>query len=281
MGGPVVTVGPGQQESNLTDALAAIGDEGTLILYQWIYDEALTISAGTVAFLANDGDMVEWRQTSGGGVPQLRTEEMATVLLDGLELSLNASLSEPAIRAITFSRVWADRSIVARNPGGAIVTVNNSQAVLRNCFIGGEVDAVVMDVRGESNVSAQYTTIGAGAGEAIAVECTGGATMTASDSVILTRGMEDVSCAGFSADHTVANMMQVGSDNVAVGATDVSWFVDYTSGDFHLTDLGQMTFMEIAQWNEGDPLDDPLVDIDGMPRAGVEGAMEYPGADLP
>ncbi|MEM9463363.1 MAG: hypothetical protein AAGF11_54985 [Myxococcota bacterium] len=278
MGGSVVTVGPGQMESNLTDALAAVGNEGTIVVYEGSYDETLIVNANaTVAFLINADDDVVWE---GAGAPQLRVTDGAVVLMDGLELRGNDSLSDPAVR-VDVASLWVDRSVFAQNFGGSLTAEFNANVVLRNSFLGGVNNRPSVNVETGAMVSAQYVTVGGGALTATAVTCDAMSSMSVSDSILVSQSMTDIDCGNFTANNTATNTMQIGDNNQELGATNPAWFDSYDAADFHLSDMGQATIMEIAQWNEGDPLDDPFVDIDGMLRAGVEGAMEYPGADLP
>jgi hypothetical protein len=55
------------------------------------------------------------------------------------------------------------------------------------------------------------------------------------------------------------------------------WFVSTPAANYHLTPEGAATFADYAVWNTGDP----LTDIDGDPRPGVDGAPDFPGADVP
>ncbi|MEM9463366.1 MAG: hypothetical protein AAGF11_55000 [Myxococcota bacterium] len=265
-------------ESNLTDAVVAVGNEGTIVVYEGTYDETLTVdSNSTVAFLINSDDMVEWE---GSGAPQLRVTGSAVVLIDGIEFRNNDSFTDPAVR-VDNAFLWVDQAIFSQNDGSVLSAEFSSDVVLRNSFVGGDNDLPSISIVSGAAVDAQYITVGAGALGATAVTCDATSSMNASDSILVSQGVIDIDCVNFTADHTATNTMQVGDENQELGMTNPEWFISYNGADFHLTDMGQATIMEIAQWNEGDPLDDPSVDIDGMPRAGVEGGMEYPGADLP
>lgn len=278
--GPVITVGPGQQQPNLTSAVTALGGAGgTILVYDGIYNESVTIGGGAVvAFLANAGDTPEWQRTMGaGGAPQLRVTSASTVLLDGIDFRGNTSLVDPALRADGAS-LWVDRSAVAQNEGVAVRAESAATLVLRNCFLSGAVDLPVLSVDTSSTVDIRYSTLGAGLGDATAVLCDGSSMVTASDSIILSRGSgPEVDCATLTADHSAGNSLLPGSANVEVGAVVTTWFNNYNNGDFHLSPSGETTFMNIAEWNDGDP----LVDIDGMARSGVSGTSEHAGADLP
>jgi hypothetical protein len=277
--GQVVTVGVGQQHSNLISAVTALGaGGGTIIVYDGIYNETLTIGGGAiVAFLANQGDSPNWQRTLGPGAPHLRVTAASTVFLDGIELRSNSSSVDPALR-VDGASLWVDRSVIAENQGVAVSAENAATLVLRNSFLGGTIDLPVLNTELTSTVDIRYSTLGAGLGDSTAVLCDGGSLVTVSDSIIISRGDgPEVVCAALAADHTASNSMLPGSANVEVGAAMTMWFAAYNTGDFHLSASGEAMFMDIAQWNDGDP----SVDIDGMLRSGIRGMSEHAGADLP
>lgn len=279
VGGQVVTVGIGQQQPNLISAVTALGGgEGTIIVYEGIYNETVTIGGGAiVAFLANPGDSPEWQRTVGPGAPQLRVTAASTVFLDGIELRNNTSSADPALR-VDGASLWVDRTVIAQNQGVPVSAENAATLIIRNSFLGGTVDLPVLNTELTSTVDIRYSTLGAGLGDATAVLCDGGSLVTASDSIILSRGNgPEVVCAMLAADHSASNSMLPGSANVEVGATMTTWFAGYNTGDFHLSASGETMFMDIAQWNNGDP----AVDIDGASRSGIRGVSEHAGADLP
>ena len=64
-----------------------------------------------------------------------------------------------------------------------------------------------------------------------------------------------------------------------VGAFDGTqdWFIDYFGADLSLSPNGATIFLDIAQWQAGDP----ATDIDGTPRPAMDGTPDYAGADVP
>jgi hypothetical protein len=175
--------------------------------------------------------------------------------------------------------LWVDRGIIAQNSGTALSATGSAEVVLRNCFIGGANDVPALSAT-ISSVTVQYTTVGAGAVTATAVECDDGSQVVVSDSVILSQGNgPEVVCMPLTATRSASNTaFPAGMDNVEVGVTmAAAWFTSYNTGDFHLTPGGQGIFMGIAEWNDGDP----SVDIDDAPRAGMDPTPEHAGADLP
>lgn len=277
--GPVVTVGVGQPD--LASAVGALGGGGgTILVNQDTYDEAVVVGGGAViAFLAEPGQTPVWQRTLGAGAPQLRVTGGSTVLIDGIDLRSNDSAVDPALRADgAGSRLWVDRSAIVQNSGQALRAESSATVVLRNSFVGGAVDMTAISVAA-SSLDLQYTTVGAGTADARAIGCTGASTVAVSDSIVLSRGVgPEVDCAPLVATSSASNTaFPGGMSNIEVGATMTMWFAGYNTGDFHLTAAGQGVFMGIAEWN----VDDPSIDIDGMPRSGIEGTLEHAGADVP
>jgi hypothetical protein len=278
VGGMVVTVGAGQQFTTLASAVASLaGSDGTMIVYAGTYDEAVTVAAGTVAFLANPGDAPEWQRTLGLGAPQLRVTSNATVLIDGINMLSNDSSVDPALR-VDGASLWLDRSRIAQNDGVAVRAEVSATVMLRNCFVSGTNNLPVLQGIMGSNITAASTTLGANFGASTALLCDAAAIATVTDSIILTRGTQDgVDCPMLTVDYTAANTLLPGNGNVEVGDTVSTWFSSYDDGDFHLTASGQDMFMNIAEWNVGDS----SVDIDGMARSLVDGTPEHAGAGVP
>ena len=278
--GPVAHVGMGQTHSTLGAALGAIsaGGGGTIIVHAGTYDEALVVGGGAVvAFLANEGDVVQWRHTDMvETAPQLRLSGDATVLMDEIDMRLNPSPFDPALR-VDGSSLWVDRGIIAQNSGVAVLAQGSADVRLRNCFVAGAVDGAALDATG-SSMTIQFTTVGGGLGNSNAIRCDGTSPISVSDSIVLTRGgLPEVDCAMLTANHTVANEMLAGTDNFGIGPTVPDWFTNYNTGDFHLTADGQTAFEDYAEWNEGDP----SVDIDGDDRPTADPTSTHAGADLP
>jgi hypothetical protein len=282
--GPVVTVGPTQTHATLAAAVGAVvASGGTIIVYQNTYNEVpVTINGSVViAFLANGSDRPIWQRTMGSDLPQLRVSGGSTVLMDGIDLRANNAITQPALRVDDSSFLWVDRGIIAQNAEVAVEAESAAYLVLRNCFVSGPNNIHALSIM-SSEATIRYSTIGAGYATATAVTCGAGSTVTVSDSIILSHGAgAEVVCAGLTANNTAAIMMLPGMDNIQVDPDLIdSWFLDYDNGDFHLTKPGQMMFEEVAQWNAVAPIYEPLVDIDGEPRAGVD-MPEHAGADLP
>lgn len=273
--GSVVTVGTARDFSTLTDAVASLGPEGTIRVADGIYDESVVVGTGmVVAVLADAGALPVWQNTGITG-PQLRAAAGSTVVMDGIALRHNPAIMHPALQ-VDGGSVWVDRGTIAQNDGVGLIAVG-AEVVLRNSFIGGAVDLAAAQVTG-STLSVRYSTVGASTGDATAIVCDVGSWVTVDDSIIISRGEgPEVVCESLMATNTATNMPLRGTGNEAVGVTMATWFASYNGGDFHLTSAGEGVFGGIAKWNFGDP----LVDIDGMPRIGMDGTAEHAGGDVP
>ncbi|MEX1362977.1 MAG: right-handed parallel beta-helix repeat-containing protein, partial [Nannocystaceae bacterium] len=234
--GDVVHVGgPMSDFNDLNAAVAsfAAGAQGTIIVHQADYNEALTVDGGrTLAFLANDGDLPLW-VLAGGGSPQLTVAD-GTVLVDGLRLSGNAN--DVAV-VVDGGRAWLDRSRIVQNSGGGIVASNGAELTVRNCFVGGgnANGVAAMQVDGASS-DIIYSSFVGGFASATALACNAPLGVTVRNSILAVGGANDaVSC-------PEATITTTATEEI-VGAFDGSqaWFADYLVGDFSLTTMGAST----------------------------------------
>lgn len=271
----IAHVGPGQEFASLSLAVASVpaGAEGTVVVHQASYDEAVMVSGNrTVAFLAAAGDSPAWALIAGGG-PQLAVAAGSTALLDGLRLSGNAD--DLGLR-VTGGQVWADRSRIVDNNGGGIVAESNAELMLRNCFVGGDIsDANALTVNG-STATVLYTTAGGGFGAATALTCDAPATVTVRNSLFVARTDSDEIVCDAAIERSAAEL-DLGGTNTGLGAMATAWFLGYGTGDFGLAVAHPATIDTAAQWHAGDP----STDIDGDLRPTVDGTPDYAGADVP
>lgn len=279
--GAVVHVGPGQTFGTLGEAISSFGAgaEGTIVVHQADYNEAATVDDGrTLAFLAVEiGAGVEpprWI-LAGGGSPQLTVTAGATVLMDGIQLSGNASTTEPGLR-VDGGRAWVDRGRIVGNDGGAIVAQAGAELVLRNCFVGGDVsDRNALEMDG-AMATVLYSTLGAGFGDAAALVCNPTSTVEVRNSLLVARtDANELQCSRASVEHSAAEA-DLGATNTTLGTMATTWFADFGGGDFHLAAV-PVTVGNTAEWQDGDP----TVDIDSEPRPAVDGVPDVAGADVP
>lgn len=280
----VAHVGPGQPFAELAAAVGnfAGGAEGTIVIHQDNYDEAVTVDEGrTLAFLAADGDLPLWI-LAGGGMPQLTVSAGSALLMDGMQLSSNAN--DVGLH-VDGGLAWVDRSRIVQNSGGGVVVENGAELVLRNCFVGGADNAAAVDVNA-STARVTFSTLGGGTITATGLSCTAPDMVEVRSSIIVALGIMatggvDVACSVAEITYTATEAPFAGTGNVAVGElpfmTPGDWFAGYGTGDYHLQNDGLDLFADVAQWQAGDP----TTDIDGDPRPAVDGTADYAGADVP
>lgn len=279
--GAVVHVGPGQTFMTLgaaVDSFAA-GAEGTIVVHGDTYNEAVTVDGGRVlAFLANDGDLPLWILAPSTS-PQLEIGD-ATVLMDGIQISGNASSSHPGIR-VNAGQAWLDRSQVTGNDGGGMLAEAGAELVLRNCFVGdgtASANALAVD---SASADVLYTTLGTGFdnfGDVFSIQCTTPVDVVVRNSVLVSfdNAAGEISCATADVINTASETLIPGTGNVALGAIQADWFVDVTAGNF-LLDSPPASIATTATWEAGDP----PTDIQGDSRPQLDGAPDVAGADVP
>lgn len=278
----VVHVGPGQTFTTLGGAVASFGPEaeGTIIVHitPLGYNEAVLVGGGRVlAFLADEEAVTppRWLFT-GGNSPQLTVGPGSTVLMDGLQISTNASAMPVQPGVSVSGRAWIDRSRIIDNNGGGIISQSGSELMLRSSFVGGDVNDLSALVVNGATASISYSTLGGGFGAATALTCDIAATVTARNSLFVARTDEDeILCDA--AIETSAAELDLGDTNTPLGNMATAWFTNYASGDFGLTAMHPPAIDSAALWRTGDP----TTDIDGDPRPTTDATPDFAGADVP
>lgn len=268
----------GQDFPNVTMAVASVGaDEQRVIVVHELdgalpYLESVVIDQGkTLALLGAAGERPVLQGT--GVNPGLRIVGGSTSLYaDGLDVS-NAAATGVVVDS---AFVWIDRARIVRNDGGGILVTNGGQLIIRNSFVGGDInDVPVLQVQG-SATTILYTTVAGGFGAASALTCSGAYNVDARNSLLVARtDVPEVQCAGASIDYSGAEL-DLGGTNVMLGDMSTTWFIGFASGDFHLN-MPPIIIATTAQWELGDP----PIDIDGDPRPNTDGTADVAGADLP
>jgi len=192
--------------------------------------------------------------------------------MEGLELSLAAAEGLVVDEAFT----WVDRGRIVQNAGGGVLAQNGAELVLRNCFVGGNAEANVLDIQG-STATVLYSSVGAGLGVTAAVVCDAGSMVDVRNSILVSRSNDDELQCTMATVNNSATELDIGGTNTSAGPMEVSWFEDFNSGDFHLTTMVPIAVGGAARWEEGDP----PTDIDGDPRPAVDATPDYAGADVP
>jgi hypothetical protein len=287
-GDAVVEVGgPKPDYPTLAMAVASFaeGAEGTIVVHEGDYNESATVDGGRVlAFLAaklGPGvDPPRWFRSAGAS-PQLTVGADSTVLVDGLQLSGNASSAVPGLR-VDGGRAWLDRSRVVTNNGGGIVAQAGAELTLRNCFVGdGTNGANGLTITG-SSAEVIYTTLGSGFDnfeDVFPLACTSPMAVSVRNSLLVSfdnAAAGEISCPMVVVTDSASEALIPGTGNVALGDVGMSWFVDIAAGDFHL-DAPPAALSGVARWQAGDP----STDIDGDPRPQVDDTEDHAGADVP
>lgn len=268
----------GADHSTVTAAVATVADGAFAVIVVHgldsggAYQGSVILDGGkTIALRGAPG---EFAVTTGiGANPGLRIAGAGTVAyVDGLAVS-----NSPAVGvAVEGALAWIDRGHIVGNDGGGILAQNGAEVTLRNSFVGGNVEANVLALQG-ATAEVLYTTLGAGLGVTTSITCDAGGMATVRNSLIVSRSDDDeVTCANLDASYTAAEMMLGGTGNVALGAMQTTWFMNFNGGDFHLT-TAPVSIATTAQWEAGDP----AVDIDGDDRPNTDGASDFAGADRP
>lgn len=278
----VVHVGPGQWFPTLRIAAESFepGTEGTIIVHMDSYDELVTVEGGRVlAFIAADvGPAVappQWSNTSGTA-SQLTVKTGTTVIMNGMLLSNNTSSSEPAL-LIDGGRAWIDRTRVTASSGGGIVALASATLTLRNSFVGGSVsNRHALEVN-DATANIVYATLGAGSGTSKALTCSGEASVSVRNSLLVALTSEDeVTCPTATIEDS-ATELDLGVRNTSLGPMSTLWFSSFASGDFHLVPESPSDIAVTADWRASDP----PTDIDGDPRPTEDNSIDYAGADVP
>lgn len=270
----VLHIGPMETFDSIAAAVASFapGEAGTIIVHGIDYFEAVTVDGGRrIALLAAPGETPSWDSSVG---PQLTVELGATAFIDGLRIAGN---STNAGLVVNGGRAWLDRVQLVNNSVGSSID-EGAELVLRNCTAGylhgGGDHAVLVS---SSSARILYSTLIGDNGFGESLHCDTASSVEVRNSIVVTYDGNPIDCPGMVIDHSATTNSPVGFDTVDVGPIALSWFADYTDGDFHLSASGENAFAGIAQWQPGDP----SIDLDGDPRPGIDGSPDYPGADVP
>ncbi len=273
----VFDAGSGLGFMSLNEAVAEIGMLdlmiGVVIVNDTInvedYNESVVVPAGmTVAFVAEPGlaSPPDWR---GQAAPALTVESGAVVYVQGVRI-FNGTAEGVLVNG---GELWVDRSEVANNDGGGIVVDGGGSLVLRNSFVGGDVnDQQAIDLV-DGTLLVSYSTLASGFGASAALACTDATGSVLRNSLLVSRSDDDeLQCPNVDATNSALEMMLAGNEDL--GPMQTIWFEGFAAGDFHLA-AAPIGIATAAMWAPGDP----LVDIDGDPRPTVDGSADFAGAD--
>ena len=271
----VLDVGDGQTYATIAAALNEVDTQGfdsaVLVLHAGSdFNESATVSSGTLAFIAAEGESPQWVNTSAMAPTLTVTGATTRVYVQGLRLAQNGN--DVGLLADDGAVVDVRQSRVVQNSGGGVVAQAGADVYLENCFVGSLGGVTGVSIQ-DATANVLYSTISASTfGTTPALSCLAPKSVTIRNSIIVSQGgtpPDEIDC-------DAANLMSSATES-DVSAFNTEWFEDYNLGDYRLTRIGASEFDEIAEWQPGDP----LTDIDGDARPGTEGAPDYAGADVP
>lgn len=285
--------------AQLETAFAGVGagDDVVVVLTGTSYNSAsIDFVAGAEIAVIGDGSQSISNDTSGGVIG---TGGSSILYLSGVAVAGNITGD-----GITCSgtSVWLDDSEVRNNAQVGLDISGGCSAHLRRSVVransGGGIDQVSGELRLTNSavalnggtlspfggisldgvdVVATYSTIAGNDSQnsGMSIRCSGMNSGTVRNCIISGADAASIdACSGVTlVDNAVDEMVLPG--NTFVGAVDGGWFVDAVSGNFHLTASGEAEFMDIAQWQDGDPLAD--VNGDAIPTD----MPSFPGYDQP
>lgn len=202
----------------------------------------------------------------------------ASVWLDDARVSGNAQLGlDVSGGCATHLR----RTLVRANSAGGI-TVDGATSSLdvENSVIGDNVGPAAgpgIRITG-SSIDLTYSTVVSNGTFAapINVECLSGASGSITNSIITGPNGDSVdTCDALTWETNALDLGTLGASNQDVGPYDSAWFVEPGTGDYHLTTTGENALMDIAMWQDGDP----MTDVDGDPIP--TDVASFPGYDQP
>ncbi|MBK8717448.1 MAG: hypothetical protein IPN32_22285 [Deltaproteobacteria bacterium] len=282
----VHTVGAGQDFEDFTAAAGSLGAEMAVLRVSSgpTYDEAIVLSGSNAVWAildANPDDMMVplWARTSGN-TSTLAIDDSAEVYIQGISVSSNTGSSMFPGIAVDNASLYLDRARVVNNDGGGISLDNGAYALVRNSFVGGNGNGAA-GTRGisctDSDALILYSSLvrnDADTDDSLA--CNGGSNVEVRNTLLLGRDPSSINC-GATITYSVVDEMFAGTGNHQVAMLNNAWFGDVFSNDFTPTAMGLAEFGDVAQWQSGDP----LVDIDGDARPGIDGSADVAGADIP
>ncbi len=235
------------------------------------YSEAVAIASNRiVALMSAEPGLPE---LTASGTPILTVED-ATVYVQ--RLRLQSSASAPAV-ALDGSTVWIDRSEIVLNQGGGIDAVGGAELHVRGSVVGaggtGLADRQAIDIAGSTFEIVGSTIAGNDGSGFASLRCTDGGGGTIRASIVVGLDPPSISCAGADVSGSAIDSDLPGG-NLALDMFDADWFLDPAAGDFHLAT--GTPFEDIGVWQSGDL----ELDLDGDPRGGRDGAVDFAGADV-
>jgi hypothetical protein len=157
------------------------------------------------------------------------------------------------------------RTVVRGNSGGGI-SVDNAELAMRNSAVIANLNAGSLSAIRiiSSAVDITYSTIvnNVAVSGIDNIECLSNPSGSVRNSIVLAANSGSISgCGSIDFSGNAVDQNGLGGDNVNVGVYNSTWFDDADNWDFRISPTGEPIFMDIAEWQAGDP----LTDIDGNP----------------
>ncbi len=262
------------------DNLAAEFVDGSVIILHNYgtmtpYTVSLVLDTGVAAILAAPGDAP--RIQGLGSAASISLENGAELYLaNGVQVIGSTDAMFPGI-AVDNASLYLDRARVVQNAGGGISLDNGGYALVRNAVLAANGSGFqpttglrVID----SSLDLLYASVVANDGNVQdSLICSNG-TVTVRNSLIFGVTDDSVGCPGLGATYSAADSNAGGLNDA--GPLNPMWFQTLPTNPA-LTAMGLAEFGDVAQWQSGDP----LIDIDGDARPGVDGSADVAGADIP
>ena len=281
----------------LNTALGGLGanDQVVLVLAAGTYGSTLGIGGSAEVAILGQGAPI----LAGDGSRAVDAFASGIVYLSGVEI-VNGSGDGISCSGTS---VWLDDSEVRNNAQVGLDVSGGCAAHLRRTVVavnnGGGIDQVGGELRMTNSVVAlnggsvspfgglsidgvdilvSYTTIAGNDSQntGMSIRCSGANTGEVRNSIVSGEDASSVDpCAGVSVLSSRVDEGGLGGTNTNVGAFDPGWFSNPATGNYHLTGSGETVFMDIADWQAGDP----LFDVDGDPIP--TDMPSFPGYDQP
>ena len=284
----------------LNTALGGLGanDQAVLVLAGGTYSTSVDISlSAEVAVLGGGGVTI----AGDGGLNAVELIGSSITYFEGVEI---ANISGNGI-VCSATSVWLDDSEVRNNAQTGLDVSGGCAAHLRRTMIASNdaggisasgdttevllVNSAVVDntntdsipaisLQNSADIFVTYSTITdnlAGIGETDSIVCSGSSGEVRNSIVLGAQANSVAGCTGVAFSFSAVDENGLGASNANVGAHEDAWFANPLTGNYHLSATGETTFMDIAEWQEGDP----AADVDGDPIP--TDMPSFPGFDQP
>ena len=260
-------------------AVNAVADEGFCVVRVGEagaidYVGSVVIDGGKRIALLNGG-ATEVVVQGVGGTPTLGVSGGSEAYVEGLRFGGNGSGAGMSLSG-NGSRLYVDRSEVVDNNGGGVEVLSGGYLRLANSTVGGNGAEPAVAVESGTAELIYATAVGTGLNGRVLTCGVGGSSSVRNSLLFGEDDADEVTCANIEVTYSASEQDLGGEGNESVLLSTAS-FANFLAADFHLSIAGAGMVANVARWTTGDP----LLDLDGDARAGVDGTMEHAGADVP